>query len=90
MTYAALILGSQKRKGTSIPYISHLMSVSALVMEYGGDEDQAIAGLLHDSLEDCGPEHFKVIVQPLLVCSNEKAHFVGNRRAQCWDLFGTG
>ena len=37
------------------------MSVSALVMEFGGDEDQAIAGLLHDSLEDCGAEHEKVI-----------------------------
>ena len=61
MSYAALIHGTQKRKGTAIPYISHLMSVSALVMEFGGDEDQAIAGLLHDALEDCGPEHEKVI-----------------------------
>ena len=42
----------QKRKGTTIPYVSHLMSVSALVIENGGDEDQAIAALLHDSLED--------------------------------------
>ena len=61
MAYAALIHGTQKRKGTSIPYVSHLMSVSALVMEFGGDEDQAIAGMLHDSLEDCGAEHEKVI-----------------------------
>ena len=61
MTYAALIHGAQKRKGTTIPYVSHLMSVSALVMEFGGDEDQAIAGLLHDTLEDCGAEHQKVI-----------------------------
>jgi (p)ppGpp synthase/HD superfamily hydrolase len=43
---------TQMRKGTAIPYISHLMSVSALVMEYGGDQDQAIAALLHDALED--------------------------------------
>ncbi len=42
----------QVRKSTSIPYISHLMSVSALVFEYGGDEEQAIAGLLHDAVED--------------------------------------
>lgn len=42
------------RKGTSIPYFSHLMSVSALVLEYGGSEDQAIAGLLHDAAEDHG------------------------------------
>jgi (p)ppGpp synthase/HD superfamily hydrolase len=61
MTYAALIHGTQTRKGTSIPYISHLMSVSALVMEFGGDEDQAIAGLLHDSLEDIGAEHEDII-----------------------------
>ena len=45
----------QLRKGTKIPYISHLMSVSALVMENGGDEDQAIAGLLHDVIEDADP-----------------------------------
>ncbi len=45
----------QLRKGTTIPYISHLMSVSALVMENGGDEDQAIAGLLHDVIEDADP-----------------------------------
>lgn len=43
---------TQKRKATSIPYISHLMSVSALVMEHGGDEVQAVAALLHDAVED--------------------------------------
>ena len=45
---------NQCRKGTSVPYISHLMSVSALVLENGGDEDQAIAALLHDAVEDQG------------------------------------
>ena len=40
------------RKGTSIPYISHLLAVSALVIEHGGSEVQAAAGLLHDVLED--------------------------------------
>ena len=40
------------RKGTKIPYISHLMAVSALVLEYGGDETQASAALLHDVIED--------------------------------------
>lgn len=40
------------RKGTSIPYISHLLAVSALVIEHGGDEAQAAAALLHDVLED--------------------------------------
>jgi HD domain-containing protein len=42
----------QVRKETSIPYVAHLMSVSALVLEAGGDEDCAIAGLLHDAVED--------------------------------------
>ena len=46
---------NQLRKSTTIPYISHLMSVSALVWENGGDEDQAIAGLLHDVIEDADP-----------------------------------
>ena len=40
------------RKGTSIPYISHLLAVSALVIEHGGSEVQAAAGLLHDLIED--------------------------------------
>ncbi|OAI19722.1 phosphohydrolase [Methylomonas koyamae] len=43
---------TQLRKSTNIPYISHLMSVSALVMEHGGDQEQAIAALLHDAVED--------------------------------------
>ena len=43
---------SQKRKGTEIPYVGHLLGVSALVLEHGGTEDEAIAGLLHDALED--------------------------------------
>jgi len=42
----------QCRKETSIPYVSHLIQVAGLVLEHGGTTDQAIAGLLHDSLED--------------------------------------
>ena len=42
----------QLRKGSRVPYMTHLMSVSALVMEHGGSEDQAIAALLHDAVED--------------------------------------
>lgn len=44
----------QARKGTQIPYVSHLFSVAALTLEYGGDEDCAIAALLHDAVEDGG------------------------------------
>ena len=45
---------AQTRKGTPIPYISHRMTVSALVIEHGDNEDQAIGGLLHDAAEDQG------------------------------------
>ncbi|WP_119155894.1 HD domain-containing protein [Caldimonas tepidiphila] len=47
----------QSRKGTAIPYITHPVAVAALVAEYGGDEDQQIAALLHDVLEDGGPQY---------------------------------
>lgn len=54
LLYAAHVHGGQVRKGTSIPYVAHLLAVSATVLEYGGDEDLAIAALLHDSAEDQG------------------------------------
>ena len=44
----------QRRKGTRVPYLSHLLAVSALVLEDGGDEDEAIAAVLHDAVEDQG------------------------------------
>jgi|HubBroStandDraft_6_1064221.scaffolds.fasta_scaffold522616_2 (p)ppGpp synthase/HD superfamily hydrolase len=55
---ACLWHGSQKRKKehVTIPYVSHLLAVASLVLEDGGTEDQAIAGLLHDSVEDQGIE----------------------------------
>ena len=54
MAYALELHGTQVRKATSIPYISHLLSVCALVLEDGGTEDEAIAALLHDGPEDQG------------------------------------
>jgi len=44
----------QRRKGTAIPYLAHLLAVAALVLEARGDEDEAIAALLHDAIEDQG------------------------------------
>lgn len=55
--YARKAHAGQLRKGTAIPYISHPIAVSSLVLTYLGDEEQAIAALLHDVLEDCGGEH---------------------------------
>ncbi len=54
MQYALELHQSQLRKGTHTPYIAHLLAVTALVLEDGGDEDQAIAALLHDAVEDQG------------------------------------
>ncbi len=54
LVYAHQLHINQVRKGSNIPYISHLLSVAALVLEDGGDEDEAIAALLHDAVEDCG------------------------------------
>lgn len=55
--YSAHAHAMQLRKATDIPYLSHLMAVSALVLEHDGDDDQAIAALLHDVIEDCGAHH---------------------------------
>lgn len=57
LDYAAEAHSGQLRKGTPNPYLGHLIGVCSLVLDYGGDEDQAIAGLLHDVIEDCGLEH---------------------------------
>jgi len=53
-SYAAEKHAGQTRKQTAVPYLSHLMAVASLVLEGGGDEDMAIAALLHDVVEDCG------------------------------------
>jgi len=52
--FASGLHHAQRRKGTEVPYIAHLMSVAALVLEASGDEDHAIAALLHDAMEDQG------------------------------------
>jgi (p)ppGpp synthase/HD superfamily hydrolase len=52
LQFAAMVHADHKRKGSALPYISHLIAVASLVMENGGSEDVAIAALLHDALED--------------------------------------
>ena len=54
LLFATLKHSGQTRKGTAVPYVAHLLSVAGLVLEVGGDEDLAIAALLHDVVEDCG------------------------------------
>ena len=53
-SFAAEKHAGQTRKASTIPYIAHLIDVASLVLEAGGDEDLAIAALLHDVVEDCG------------------------------------
>jgi (p)ppGpp synthase/HD superfamily hydrolase len=57
LLFATRLHDGQSRKGTSIVYLSHLLAVSSLVLENGGDEPEAIAALLHDALEDQGDDY---------------------------------
>src|SRR5258708_3217219 len=56
VTLAVELHARQARKGNGLPYVSHPLAVASLVLEHGGDEDQAIAALLHDGPEDQGGE----------------------------------
>jgi (p)ppGpp synthase/HD superfamily hydrolase len=56
LLYATRLHATQTRKASDIPYVSHLMAVAGLTLEYGGDENEAIAALLHDAVEDQGGE----------------------------------
>ncbi len=79
----------QRRKSSGVPYISHLMAVAALVLEDGGDEEEAMAGLLHDVLEDCAErisgegleEQFGPRVRELVeACTDTPPDFEGGRK----------
>lgn len=63
LVYATQLHNNQVRKGSNIPYISHLLSVTALVLEDGGSEDEAIAALLHDAIEDRGGDKTRQEIQ---------------------------
>ncbi len=52
LVYAARLHRDQKRKGSEVPYVTHLLGVAALVGDAGGSEDEVIGALLHDALED--------------------------------------
>jgi|HubBroStandDraft_6_1064221.scaffolds.fasta_scaffold20972_4 (p)ppGpp synthase/HD superfamily hydrolase len=54
LVYAADAHKDQARKGTEVPYIAHVLAVAALALENSANEDEAIAALLHDTVEDCG------------------------------------
>lgn len=54
LVYAVQLHAKQTRKGSGAPYVSHLLRVAGIALEYGADEDEAIAALLHDAVEDQG------------------------------------
>jgi (p)ppGpp synthase/HD superfamily hydrolase len=77
LVYACRAHATQRRKASDIPYVAHLLGVSGIVLEYGGSEDEAIAALLHDVVEDQGG-------QPRLdEIRNEFGDFVGDIVAHC-------
>lgn len=54
LQYAVVVHAGQQRTGTGVPYLTHLLGVASIALDYGADEDQAIAALLHDAAEDAG------------------------------------
>jgi len=93
LLYAGHVHGGQVRKGTSTPYIAHLLAVAATVLEYGGDEDLAIAALLHDSVEDQGGKarledvrnrFGKRVARVVAACSDSLADTAKGERKADW------
>jgi (p)ppGpp synthase/HD superfamily hydrolase len=93
VAYAAELHRDQRRKGTGtgtdVPYLSHLLAVSGLVLEFGGTEDEAIAALLHDALEDqadrTSPERIEEefgaeVLRIVLGCSELSEHTASSWR----------
>jgi GTP pyrophosphokinase len=63
LVYATELHARQRRKGTDVPYIAHLLGATAIVLEDGGDEDEAIAALLHDAVEDQGGQPTLAVIR---------------------------
>lgn len=80
---AAELHSDQLRKGTNIPYISHLLGVTSLVLEHGGNEDEAIAAMLHDAVEDQGGE------KTLALINTQFGSNVANIVRGCTDSYET-
>jgi (p)ppGpp synthase/HD superfamily hydrolase len=81
LVYAVDLHRGQPRKGRDVPYASHLLGVTSLVIEEGGTEDQAIAALLHDAVEDQGG------LQTLLEIRARFGDHVGDIVEACTDSF---
>ena len=65
LLFTAQVHRDQDRKKSGIPYISHLLGVASIVLDYGGDEEMAIAALLHDAVEDQGGRPMLKIIEQI-------------------------
>ena len=95
LLYATHVHGGQVRKGTSVPYIAHLLAVAATVLEYDGSEDVAIAALLHDAVEDQGGEprladirnrFGERVAEIVRACSDSVADTSAGQQKEAWHL----
>jgi hypothetical protein len=64
LLYAAAVHADQRRKVSGEPYLAHLLGAAAIVLEHGGNEDEAIAALLHDTIEDQARQEEMAVVWP--------------------------
>jgi GTP pyrophosphokinase len=62
LTFAVRIHRNQLRKGASTPYVEHLLGVASIALTFGADEDEAIAALLHDAVEDQGGQAMRALI----------------------------
>jgi (p)ppGpp synthase/HD superfamily hydrolase len=74
LVYATRLHCNQARKKTGVPYVAHILGVTAIAMEYGANETEAIGALLHDTVEDCGGAHRLRDIREKF--GNEVAHIV--------------
>jgi (p)ppGpp synthase/HD superfamily hydrolase len=93
VAYAAIVHGDQVRKGSGVPYLAHLLGVAALVLEDGGGEDEAIAALLHDAVEDRGGQRrlddirgrFGEHVAAIVLGASDAIREPGTAKADWWE-----
>ncbi|MGC8633733.1 MAG: HD domain-containing protein [Candidatus Limnocylindrales bacterium] len=92
---AAQLHDGQLRKGTGVPYLAHPLGVASLAFEAGGDEDAAIAGLLHDTVEDQGglptlerirAQFGERVAAIVLACSDSTAELLGELERTVADM----
>jgi (p)ppGpp synthase/HD superfamily hydrolase len=86
--WASHLHADQARKGTRIAYVSHLLAVASLVLEDGGTEEEAIAGVLHDAIEDCHVAEAEIrarfgapVAELVVACSEDRR---GTSDTQDW------